>query len=183
MNQTYKNRALRALMLGISLLRFIVFGFVVFAAAGLWAVFSNSPAPAQTAFQRAVASRIFVQPWPPDDPNEENAKYEFTSSWAKRMMGFRSLTELQIAAGSRGKITERGSGAGMPFASYHWISMPVRGRTAGFMLARQYSDGNVGVSLLTTDGREIAMNTFGAFICDGCRPPVEIRGSTPTWSH
>lgn len=120
---------------------------------------------------------INVQPWPPLDPNEEVAKVELNSAWAKRLMGFKSLDELQKAAGSKGKITYLGSAddPAHPFVSFHWMNIAKPGRPGGFMTAMLAPDGSVGVSVLSTDAGQIVFNTNGGFMCDYCKPPISVR--------
>jgi hypothetical protein len=137
--------------------------------------------PEQKVMAEPKRMAITVQPWPPIDPDEETTRTEFTAAWAKRLDGFKSLAELQKAAGSKGKITERDNGSGNPYASYHWINKPTNGRPDSFILARQYADGSVGVGILTSDVGQIVLNTYGAFICDRCSPPISIKGSDPKW--
>lgn len=126
---------------------------------------------------------ILVQPWPPVDPNEERTQVEFSAAWAKRLRGFHTLADIQAAAGTKGAITERDKGTGSQFASYHWMSVPKNGRPGGFMLAREYADGSIGVGILSNDAGQIVVNSAGAFVCDRCNPPIDERGSEPAWSR
>ena len=46
------------------------------------------------------------QDWPPSDPDERVTKTDFTVAWALKLAGFKTLVQLQKAAGSKGTITE-----------------------------------------------------------------------------
>ena len=119
--------------------------------------------------------------WPPEDPKEYITKVDFTVSWAKRLKGFKTLDDLQSAAGTKGTISERKLNDRLPSVSYHWRSEPTNGRV-GYMLATLYQDRGIGVSILTDENIEIVLNNFGAFICDRCSPPIDIEGETPSWA-
>jgi hypothetical protein len=129
----------------------------------------------------AAALPILVSPWPPVDPDQETTTVEFSAAWAQKLRGFQSLSELQRAAGSQGKITERDKGQGNQFAVFQWISKPPNGR-GGYMIAHEYSDGSIGLGVMTSDVGEIIINTFGAFMCDKCKPPIEVGGARPSWA-
>jgi hypothetical protein len=131
----------------------------------------------------AVAAGISVAAeWPPQDPGEYVTRTDFTVAWAKKLLGFGSLTDLQLAAGSKGTISERKLTGDHPHVSFHWRSEPKNHRI-GYMLAVVYPDGNIGVSILTGENIDIVLNTFGAFICDKCTPPIEIRSTKPSWAE
>jgi len=133
----------------------------------LWAMFS-APAHAD-------------QDWPPIDPNQEVTKTDFTVAWALKLAGFKTLAELQKAAGSKGKITENhADDESGPRVSYHWRSHPANGRV-GFMLMTVRRNGDIAGGVMTDEGVEIIINTLGALICEKCSPPIEIKGAPPTW--
>jgi hypothetical protein len=119
--------------------------------------------------------------WPPDDPGQYVTKVDFTVEWAKKLSGFKTLADLQRAAGTKGMISERHLDNEHPSVSYHWRSEPNAARI-GYMLATVYQDGGVGVSILTDEDIEIVVNNFGAFICDKCSPPIDKRGAEPSWA-
>jgi hypothetical protein len=131
-----------------------------------------------TLSQHAVA---VAADWPPADPADYTTKIDFTLAWAKKLQGFKTLADLQRAAGSKGTISERKLSGEHPSVSFHWRSQPKNGRI-GYMLARVYSDGGIGVGILTDETFDVVVNNFGAFICDKCDPPLEIRGAEPSWS-
>lgn len=118
--------------------------------------------------------------WPPDDPQEGVTSVDFTIEWAISLSGFMTLEDIQRAAGSRGRISERPR---TPDGSYtfHWRSQPENGRV-GYAVFRLYEDGGIGGSVLTDEGAQIIVNNFGALICDKCSPPINRVGRTPSWA-
>ena len=43
------------------------------------------------------------QDWPPSDPDQRVTKTDFTVAWALKLAGFKTLVQLQKAAGSKGR--------------------------------------------------------------------------------
>jgi hypothetical protein len=129
---------------------------------------------------------LLVQPgtskadtWPPADPGQYVTEKDFTLSWAKSLRGFHTLAELQKAAGSKGKISGRSLEGNDPTVEFHWRSEPTKKASVGYMLATVRPNGQIDVSILTTNNEEVILNTKGAFVCDKCNPPISIspRGS------
>ena len=114
----------------------IIAGALLFA--GFWA-----------ALPTTLAETSSVTPWPPVDPNQYVTSVPFTVKWAKRLRGFRTLADLQRAAGSRGTISDQSLEGKHPNVLFHWRSEPQKG--IGYMLATVYRDGGIGVSVLTID--------------------------------
>ena len=133
----------------------------------------------------AVAFAARVQPWPPDDPGEEVTQTLFTVEWAKTTLrGFKTLADLQRAAGTRGRISERDlSDRRHPSVGFHWRSQPTNGGPAVWMLATVFADGGIGVTVTTIDGVDVTVNNFGAFICGRCAPPENVPGHKPWWTR
>jgi len=120
------------------------------------------------------------QDWPPSDPDERVTKTDFTVAWALKLAGFKTLVQLQKAAGSKGKITENhAEDEKDPRVTYLWRSEPGRERV-GYMLMTVRRNGDIAGSVMTDQGVEIIVNTFGALICEKCSPPIEIKGAAPT---
>lgn len=119
--------------------------------------------------------------WSPDDPGKYVTKVDFTVAWAKKLKEFHTLEELQRAAGTKGTISERSLEGEHPSVRYHWRSEPKNGRV-GYMVATVYRDGGIGVGIMTDEDIEIIVNNFGAFICERCSPPIDIRGAEPSWT-
>jgi hypothetical protein len=121
--------------------------------------------------------------WPPADPDDHVTRTEFTVAWAKQLRGFKTLADLQRAAGSRGRISARNLGDPRhPSVSFHWKSEPFEGARVGWMLATVNADGGIGAEIITSDKLDITVNNFGAFICGKCRPPIEAMGRRPSWA-
>jgi hypothetical protein len=121
------------------------------------------------------------QDWPPKDPDQEVTKTDFTVAWALKLAGFKTLAELQKAAGSKGKITENHADDEKdPRVSYHWGSHPSNGRI-GFMMMTVRRNGDIAGGVMTDEGVEVIVNTLGALICEKCSPPIEIQGAPPRW--
>jgi hypothetical protein len=118
--------------------------------------------------------------WPPVDPGDYNTKTNFTIAWAKKLQGFKTLEDLQRAAGSKGTISDRKNelDSKHPAVVFHWRSLPL----GGYMVATVYQDGGIGVGVMTVDEVNIVVNNFGTFICDECDPPIKIIGAEPSWS-
>lgn len=117
--------------------------------------------------------------WPPTDPREYTTKTDFTLAWAKRLRGFHSLAELQRAAGSKGTISSRALEGNDPYVAYHWRSEPPNKDNVGYMLATVRPNGQIGVSIMTTNNEDVTLNSQGAFVCDKCKPPISI--TPPGW--
>ena len=121
------------------------------------------------------------QDWPPSDPDQRLTKTDFTVAWALKLAGFKTLVQLQKAAGSKGKITENhAEDEKDPRVTYLWRSEPGRERV-GYMLMTVRRNGDIAGSVMTDQGVEIIVNTLGALICEKCSPPIEIKGAPPTW--
>ena len=101
--------------------------------------------------------------WPPADPQDRSTEVNFTFAWAKRLTGFKTLGDLQRAAKAKGEITEQGLDDPEPFVRYNWRSEPPVGNEVGYMLATVGRDGQISVSILTTDKRKVILNNSGAF--------------------
>ena len=126
-----------------------------------------------------------LQPWPPTNPDEQVTKTPFTVAWAKKVRGFQNLAELQEAAGSKGRVSSTRGMANTkhPSVTFHWRSQPTPNARPGWMIAEVYADDAVGADIITNDDLNIIINTFGAFICEKCSPPVNALGMTPTWAR
>ena len=136
------------------------------------------------AISSGIAFAQKVQPWPPADPDEEVTQAPFTVEWAKTLRGFKTLADLQRAAGARGRISERDlSDHGHPSVGFHWRSQPTAGGPSGWMLATVFADGGIGVTVTTIDRVDVTVNNFGAFICGQCTPPENVPGHKPSWTR
>lgn len=107
--------------------------------------------------------------WPPTDPKEYSTETNFTLSWAKRLRGFKTLTDLQRAAKSKGTISEQSLESAEPFVRYHWRSAPLQDDEIGYMLATVLKNGTITVEILTTDKHQVTISNSGAFTIERAR--------------
>jgi hypothetical protein len=149
----------------------------------MWAMTTMSLRPALRPLALAIcltfaATSTRAEDWPPADPGEAMAKVEFTSAWASHLRGIRSFRELQDAAGARGKITHVVLDGDSPHVIYGWSGAANRGRMRAFL----YESGGFGAIITPAgDAREIVLNSFDAFVCGSCVPPVNACGHRPSW--
>src|SRR3974390_1922439 len=102
------------------------------------------------------------QHWPLKDPDQEITKTDFTVAWALKLAGFKTLAQLQKAAGSGGKITENhAQDEKNQRVSFHWRIHAANG-DIGSMLMSVSRDGVIEGSVMTDEGVEIIINTLGA---------------------
>ena len=127
-----------------------------------------------------VASRGHSQraDWPPPDPGEVQASVTFTPEWASTLRGLQAFDQLQRAAGARGHIVSVETQSETPRVIYRWVDMAGIGRMRAFV----YQDKSFAVMITPAEGSgEIVLNSFGAFVCPTCSPPVDAYGSRPSW--
>ena len=116
--------------------------------------------------------------WPPHDPGDEQATVVFDAQWASRVRGIRSFRELQRQAGALGRITSTELPRETQRVVYGWEGSDHRGRLRAFV----YQDGSFAAVVSQAEpGGEIVLNSFGAFVCPACTPPVNACGHRPSW--
>ena len=116
--------------------------------------------------------------WPPHDPGDGQATAVFDAAWASRVRDIRSFRELQRRAGALGRITSTELSRDTPRVVYGWEGSDHRGRLRAFV----YPDGSFAAVVSPADlGGEIVLNSFGAFVCPACTPPVKACGHRPSW--
>ena len=116
--------------------------------------------------------------WPPADPGEAQASVSFTPEWASTLRGLQRFDQLQNAAGARGQIVSIQTQSEMPRVVYNWVDA---GHT-GHMRAFVYRDEAFAAIITPAEGLgEIVLNSFGAFVCPMCSPPVNACGLRPSW--
>src|SRR5262249_18307730 len=115
---------------------------------------------------------------PPSDPNEGNAAIEITGAWAKALREARTLEDVQRAAGAGGKIEALETKGDMSRAAYSWIGRNGKGRLRVLV----YRSGGFAaiVDPAALPGK-IVLNSFGAYTCRDCSPPVDACGRRPSW--
>jgi hypothetical protein len=133
--------------------------------------------------QAALAAGLFIflsifahaSEWPPKDPGE----YNFTIEWAKKLK-FKSIEQLQKAAGSKGTISERHL-EGDQWVVFHWRSEPKNSVRLGYMTACVWPDGRVRATVLTDEDISIVVTSTGNIVCDRCSPPINSTGEELRW--
>jgi len=100
---------------------------------------------------------------PSPGPGDYATTTDFTLDWARRLRGFRSIWELQQAAGSKGEVSDRHLDGDDPHISYHWRSEPPETGAIGYMLATLRPDGRINVSIMTTQNEEVVLDNKGGF--------------------
>jgi len=100
---------------------------------------------------------------PSPGPGDYATTTDFTLDWARRLRGFRSIWELQQAAGSKGVVSDRQMAGDDPYISYHWRSEPPETGAIGYMLATLRPDGRINVSIMTTQNEEVVLDNRGGF--------------------
>jgi hypothetical protein len=122
-----------------------------------------------------------ADPWPPIDPDQETTDVVFTSAWAMQHRDARSLIQLQDVAGAKGKIVEYLLKADPPRVVFRWNSVAPDGSKSQ-LKATVFASGDFGATVSPADGGEaIVLNSYGAFVCRQCTPPVSACGHRPSW--
>jgi len=96
-------------------------------------------------------------------PKDYTTTTDFTLDWARRLRGFRSIGDLQQAAGSKGVVSDRHLDGDDPYIAYHWRSEPPETGAIGYMLATLRPDDRINVSIMTTQNEEVILDNRGGF--------------------
>lgn len=124
------------------------------------------------------AAPLKAQSWPPADPNEGTAAVEITASWARGLREAHELTDVQHAAGAGGKIEAIETRGSTSRAVFGWTGRDGKGRLRVFV----YRSGGFAAIVEPADkAGGIVLNSFGAFTCPDCSPPVNACGRRPSW--
>jgi hypothetical protein len=116
--------------------------------------------------------------WPPPDPNDGIAAVEITTAWAKGLREARALADVQRAAGAGGKIETFETKGSTSRAVFSWVGRNGKGRLRAFV----YRSGGFAAIVDPADlPGGISLNSFGAFTCRDCSPPVDACGRRPSW--
>ena len=116
--------------------------------------------------------------WPPPDPDAGTAAVEITTAWAKGLREARDLADVQRAAGADGKIEALETKGDTSRAAFSWIGRNGKGRLRVFV----YRSGGFSAIVDPADlPGKIVLNSFGAFTCRDCAPPVDACGRRPSW--
>src|SRR5262245_40737647 len=125
-----------------------------------------------------MAAASPAEVWPAADPNDGTAAVEITTAWAQRLREVRALADVQRAAGAGGKIEALETRGSTSRAVFSWLGRNGKGRLRAFV----YRSGGFAAIVDPADlPSEIALNSFGAFTCRDCSPPVDACGRRPSW--
>lgn len=129
----------------------------------------------------ATVARAAAGDWPPSDPDQPTSPIDFTKDWAKTIQDIRTFSDLQSAAGAKGKFVQSQLDAEPPYVVFEWIGSATQGR-AGRVRVNLFANDDFGVTILPSDGDEaIVLNNSGAFVCRQCAPPIDRCGHRPSW--
>ena len=116
--------------------------------------------------------------WPPSDPNQGSAAVEITVALAKQLREARTLADVQRAAGAGGKVDALETKGDTSRAVFSWVG----GNGKGRLRVLVYRSGGFAAIVDPTDSPgKVVMNSFGAFTCRDCSPPVNACGRRPSW--
>jgi hypothetical protein len=133
---------------------------------------------ASTGLAFASTGALGAETWPPADPAEGATKVELDAAFAMKLRAAKSFGELQQAAGARGRITEIVRNGDAPHVVYSWM----HDAKGGHMRVLLYRDGAFAAVVNPADLEgDIVLNSFGAFVCPSCSPPVNSCGHRPSW--
>jgi hypothetical protein len=108
----------------------------------------------------------------------QNAAFDL--GFALRLRGVSSFDALRSVVGSEGEIVERSQIGGHSYAVYRWPDS--HSPAASELRVRLFESGDFGATIGVT-GRpaSVTFNSFGAFVCPSCAPPVDACGRRPSW--
>ena len=121
-----------------------------------------------------------ASPQPADAGRAENvqAPVEFTAGWAERLRSLHSFSDLQDAIGVRGRLDADERADGTQRNVYRWIGADGRSRLEVFV----YPDGAFAGAIASEPSHDVVtFNSFGAYVCAACDPPVKACGRRPSW--
>jgi hypothetical protein len=116
--------------------------------------------------------------WPPSDPNQGVAAIEITTAWEKGLRDAGTLADVQYAAGARGKIESFETKGDTARVVFSWVGRGGKGRLRVFLYR---SGGFAAIAAPADMPDKIVMNSFGAFSCRACSPPIDACGRRPSW--
>jgi hypothetical protein len=120
-----------------------------------------------------------AEDWPPRETGEGKLTAPVTLSLAERLRGLPSFAALQEAIGAKGRLEGiEDHSDGEPRALYLWTGPGGKGTIRVY----RYRSGSFGATVtLPSAESDIRFNSFGAFMCTACSPPVYACGSRPSW--
>lgn len=106
------------------------------------------------------------------------AAVAITASWAQKLRQARELADVEKAAGAPGKPEATESQGGTTRTLVSWAGRDGKGRLRVYA----YRSGGFAAIVDPADKPgEIVLNSFGAFVCSDCSPPVNACGRRPSW--
>lgn len=125
-----------------------------------------------------TSATSFAQDWPAAS-GKGVTEFAITATWTKGLRGLVKFSDLQKRIGSAGHLgSVEDNGYEEPRARYTWTGADGAGRIVAF----QYRSGAFAAIVNPVDLRgTIEINSFGAFVCASCSPPVNACGSRPSW--
>lgn len=106
------------------------------------------------------------------------AAVEITTSWAQQLRAAHDLTDVEKVVGTAGKAEATESKGSTTRTRFSWVGHDGKGRLRVFA----YRSGGFSAIVDPADSAgEIVLNSFGAFLCGDCSPPVNACGRRPSW--
>lgn len=106
------------------------------------------------------------------------AAVAITTSWAQQLRVARELADVAKAAGAPGRTEATESRGSTTRTLVSWAGRDGKGHVRVFA----YRSGGFAAIVTPADAPgEIVLNSFGAFVCAGCSPPVNACGRRPSW--
>ncbi len=111
-------------------------------------------------------------------PRPATATVEFTPAFASSLREVRRFEDIEAAAGAPGVEIGRGEESDGPHVVYGWTGAGGKGSMRAFL----FRSGDFSIVVRPEGAAEdIVLNSFGAFVCPTCSPPVNACGRRPWW--
>jgi len=126
----------------------------------------------------AAVQPSFAQNWPAVSGSDVT-DFAITTTWTRHLRGLVTFADLRKSIGSVGHLEAvEDNGYDEPRARYSWTGPGGAGKIVAF----QYRSGAFSAIVSPVDLKgTIEVNSFGAFVCATCSPPVNACGSRPSW--
>jgi hypothetical protein len=106
------------------------------------------------------------------------AAVEITTAWTQRLRAAHELADVEKMVGTGGKAEATESKGSTTRTRLSWVGRDGKGRLRVFA----YRSGGFSAIVDPADSAgEIVLNSFGAFQCSDCSPPVNACGRRPSW--
>lgn len=111
-------------------------------------------------------------------PQPASAAVEFTPAFASALREIRRFEGIAAAAGATGVEIGRSEESDGPHVVYGWTGAGGKGSMRAFL----FRSGDFSIVVRPEGATEdIVLNSFGAFVCPSCSPPVNACGRRPWW--